>query len=109
MHAIGVAQALELQFEDAFVEPLEKLNELWGGLSSYAQLHLLRRLVSDRGGALVNELAAPDRLALLGELLSQLDDEGRLELLLSLTVGGGAAAAPASPCLLYTSPSPRDS
>ena len=92
MHATGVAQALELQFEDAFVEPLEKLNELWGGLSSYAQLHLLRRLVSDRGGALVNELAAPDRLALLGELLSQLDDEGRLELLLSLTVGGGAAA-----------------
>ena len=70
MHVTGVAQALELQFEDAFVEPLEKLNELWGGLSSYAQLHLLRRLVSDRGGALVNELAAPDRLALLGELLS---------------------------------------
>ena len=93
----------ELQFEDAFVETPEKLNERLGRRSSsYAQLHLLRRLVSDRGGALVNGLAAPDRLARLGELLSQLDDEGRRELLLWYSAEN--AAAPPPP----TSPARRD-
>ena len=68
MHAI-VAQALELQFEDAFVEPLEKLNELWyAGFSNPESIcRLLLQLHKDDKRRRAELAAAPAAAAAILE------------------------------------------